>query len=208
MITTGTEQRRSKDARPTETRERLLAGARTVVARDGLGSTTSRGIADAAEVNLAAITYHFGSKDELIAAALVDEVRRLAEPVLAVLGDDTDPASRLLTAVTMLESSFERRRADVPLFLAAVSGATNSPALARDFAALWSELRTRLAAEVAELRAASLVPGWVEPDAMAALVLTVISGVAVAAVVDPDGPDHRAVGGQLASLLLASREST
>jgi AcrR family transcriptional regulator len=179
-----------------------------VVARDGLGSTTSRGIADAAEVNLAAITYHFGSKDELIAAALVDEVRRLAEPVLAVLGDDTDPASRLLTAVTMLESSFERRRADVPLFLAAVSGAANSPALARDFAALWSELRTRLAAEVAELRAASLVPGWVEPDAMAALVLTVISGVAVAAIVDPDGPDHRAVGGQLASLLLASREST
>jgi AcrR family transcriptional regulator len=208
MITTGTEQRRSKDARPTETRERLLAGARTVVARDGLDSTTSRGIADAAEVNLAAITYHFGSKDELIAAALVDEVRRLAEPVLAVLGDDTDPASRLLTAVTMLESSFERRRADVPIFLAAVSGAANSPALARDFAALWSELRTRLAAEVAELRAASLVPGWVEPDAMAALVLTVISGVAVAAIVDPDGPDHRAVGGQLASLLLASREST
>jgi AcrR family transcriptional regulator len=208
MITTGTEQRRSKGARPTETRERLLAGARTVVARDGLGSTTSRAIADAAEVNLAAITYHFGSKDELIAAALVDEVRRLAEPVLAVLGDDTDPASRLLTAVTMLESSFERRRADVPLFLAAVSGAANSPALARDFAALWSELRTRLAAEVAELRAASLVPGWVEPDAMAALVLTVISGVAVAAIVDPDGPDHRAVGGQLASLLLASREST
>jgi AcrR family transcriptional regulator len=203
------EQRRSKEARPTDTRHRLLIGARAVVARDGLSGATSRGIADAAEVNLAAITYHFGSKDELITVALVDEVRRLADPVLAVLGDgDADPAQRLLTAVSVLETTFDARRDDVPLFLAAVAGAASAPGLARDLAALWSELRTRLAAEIRELRSAALVPTWVEPDAMAGLVLTVISGVAVAAVIDPDGPDHRAVGGQLASLLLASREST
>jgi AcrR family transcriptional regulator len=202
-----TDQRRSKDVRPTETRARLLAGARAVVARDGLGGTTSRAIAEAADVNLAAITYHFGSKDELIVVALVEEVRRLAEPVLAVLGDDTDPARRLLAAVSMLEASFERRRDHVPIFLAAVSGAASRPGLAHDLAALWSELRHRLASEITDLRTASMVPAWVEPDAMAALVLTVISGVAVASVVDPDGPDHRAVGGQLASLLLASRES-
>jgi hypothetical protein len=39
---------------------------------------------------------------------------------------------------------------------------------------------------------------------MAALILTVVNGVVVASVVDPTGPDHRAIGGQFLRLLLSA----
>ncbi|MEV6771996.1 TetR/AcrR family transcriptional regulator [Nocardia sp. NPDC051030] len=53
-------------------REDLLAGARAAILRRGLAKTTARDIAGAAGVSLAAIGYHFGSKDRLITEAIAD----------------------------------------------------------------------------------------------------------------------------------------
>lgn len=53
-------------------REDLLAGARRVIIERGIAKTTARDIAAAAGVSLAAIGYHFGSKDHLVTEALVD----------------------------------------------------------------------------------------------------------------------------------------
>lgn len=41
-------------------------------------------------------------------------------------------------------------------------------------------------------------------EAMAALILPLVNGVVIASVVDPDGPDHRAVAAQFLTLLLAA----
>lgn len=49
-----------------DTRQRILDTAEALFAEQGLESTTMRQITGAAEVNLAAINYHFGSKEELI----------------------------------------------------------------------------------------------------------------------------------------------
>ena len=51
-----------------------------------------------AGANLAAITYHFGSKDDLIAAALAAEIDRLVEPALAALEAKGPASSRLAEA--------------------------------------------------------------------------------------------------------------
>ncbi|KAA0022986.1 TetR/AcrR family transcriptional regulator [Antrihabitans cavernicola] len=51
-------------------REDLMAGARKAILEHGLANTTARDIATAAGVSLAAIGYHFGSKDRLITEAL------------------------------------------------------------------------------------------------------------------------------------------
>lgn len=51
-------------------REDLLAGARKAILERGVAKTTARDIAAAAGVSLAAIGYHFGSKDQLITEAL------------------------------------------------------------------------------------------------------------------------------------------
>ncbi|QIG38815.1 TetR/AcrR family transcriptional regulator [Microbacterium sp. 4R-513] len=55
-------------------REDLLAGARQVILERGVAKATAREIATAAGVSLAAIGYHFGSKDELITAALMESL--------------------------------------------------------------------------------------------------------------------------------------
>ncbi|MGK8524158.1 TetR/AcrR family transcriptional regulator [Nocardia asteroides] len=53
-------------------REDLLAGARKVIVERGVAKATARDIASAAGVSLAAIGYHFGSKEQLITEALSD----------------------------------------------------------------------------------------------------------------------------------------
>ena len=49
-----------------DTRQRILDAAETLFTEHGFDATTLRQITGAAEVNLAAVNYHFGSKEELI----------------------------------------------------------------------------------------------------------------------------------------------
>lgn len=66
-----------KPDRSEPTRERLLAAAHAVLARDGWAGASSRAIADEAGVNLALINYHFGSKSALLLGALDAAIARL-----------------------------------------------------------------------------------------------------------------------------------
>jgi hypothetical protein len=69
---------------------------------------------------------------------------------------------------------------------------------------MWRDLRTRLADDVRRQLDAGLLPSWVDPDAIAAMVLALTNGVVIASVIDPDGPDHRAVSTQFLTLLLSA----
>lgn len=55
-------------------REDLLEGARKAILEHGSAKVTARDIATAAGVSLAAIGYHFGSKDRLVTEALTEGV--------------------------------------------------------------------------------------------------------------------------------------
>ena len=73
------------------TRERILGAAETLFARHGFAGASLRQVTAAANVNLAAVNYHFGSKDNLIEEVFrrrLDELnaRRVAalEQALAV----------------------------------------------------------------------------------------------------------------------------
>ncbi len=61
------------------TRDRILATAERLFAEAGIGATSLRAITTAAGVNLAAVNYHFGSKDALVEAVY----RRHLEPLNA-----------------------------------------------------------------------------------------------------------------------------
>jgi AcrR family transcriptional regulator len=54
-----------------QTRTAILVAAERLYAERGFGDVTLRDIVAAADVNLAAVNYHFGSKDELIAELFV-----------------------------------------------------------------------------------------------------------------------------------------
>jgi AcrR family transcriptional regulator len=51
-------------------RDRLIAGARETIYRQGIEATTIADIAEASDVPLGNVYYYFKSKDELVAAAI------------------------------------------------------------------------------------------------------------------------------------------
>jgi AcrR family transcriptional regulator len=88
-----------------ETRERLLSAAADVFARRGYDGTRVADIAAAADVSSGALYAHFGSKAELLVAALRTHGRRLLAEVLAA-----DPGRPITELLLLLGRSLPRRR--------------------------------------------------------------------------------------------------
>ncbi len=189
----------------TETRQRLLAATRQCLGRRGLAATTSRDIAGTADANLAAITYHFGSKEELVAAALLDALREWLAPTLAVLTSPGDPAERTVAAIQTLTATYEDHRADAPVFLEALVQSPRIESLQRGLLELWGELRSLLVHQMTEMKAAGLLPVWVEPKAMASLLMAVAHGLVLLVTLDAAGPRLAEMTAQFAALLLATK---
>jgi AcrR family transcriptional regulator len=188
------------------TRDRLVEAATACLRDEGLAGTSSRSITAAAEVNLAAITYHFGSKDDLVAEALLRTIRRALEPPLAALRrDDLDAPSRVLLALASLREGLAGASAEAPAYVEALVQARHLPALHAGILELAGELRRFLSDQIADQRAAGDLPSWIQPDAMATLLIATVNGIVLQAVLDPDGTDVDALARQLAGLLLAAR---
>jgi AcrR family transcriptional regulator len=199
-------QRRARPgARAAATERRLIEGTLETLRRDGLQATSSRAIATTAGVNLAGITYHFGSKDELVATALLHAFRTWIDPALDVLRTEGDPEMRTMAAIQALQISFERARDLLPVYLEALVQASRTGTLRRGVEAALTELRALVAAQIADMVAAGSLPEWVHPRSMATLLLAAADGVALHAAIDPDGVDAVAVGTQAVGLLLAAR---
>jgi AcrR family transcriptional regulator len=190
--------------RMNETRQALLDATRTCVGQRGL-ATTSRDITAAAGANLAAITYHFGSKDDLVADALLQELRSWLDPTIAVLGGDGDPATRTVLAIQTLMTTFQEHEAAAPTYVQAIAQAPMLPALHAGLRTLWGELRQLLAADITAMRDLGELPAWIEPATMAAVLVAVANGLVLHVTVDPDGPSLADLSAQFAALLLAVR---
>jgi len=119
---------RGSEARARATRDRILDAAEALFAERGFAATSLRQVTARARVNLAAVNYHFGSKEELFQAAVLRRiepvnrrrielleqaearhdppqleavVRAFIEPVLEVRGDHGEPGPlpRLLARI-------------------------------------------------------------------------------------------------------------
>nr|WTB28347.1 TetR/AcrR family transcriptional regulator [Streptomyces sp. NBC_00830]WTB35735.1 TetR/AcrR family transcriptional regulator [Streptomyces sp. NBC_00830] len=64
-------------------REDLLEGAKRCLIEKGFGRTTARDIIAASGANLASIGYHYGSKEALLSAAMIEATREWGEKVAA-----------------------------------------------------------------------------------------------------------------------------
>jgi AcrR family transcriptional regulator len=190
---------------PRATRDRLLAAALAVIETSGVSGATSRQIAAAAGTNLQAITYHFGSKDALVAEALVGAVRAWLAPVRGALdGLTEDPAGRLVRAVWELQATLAEALPRVPAYVEALAQVPRHDVYRDRIRALLAELRLDLAGALRELKDAGFLAAWVEPEPMAALVLAAADGAAIHLGLDPDGIDVDDVLGQVVPMLLAA----
>ena len=125
----GSPTARARRDRGGETRERLIEAAIDVFGRHGYEGATTRQIAKAAEANLAAIVYHFGSKEALYLAVvehLVDEINRRMGPVLA-----------------FVEASFPERPAEAVALLKRMLGAFVDVILGNPEAQRWARIIIR-----------------------------------------------------------------
>jgi len=197
-------QRRAKNHRDTGTRDRLVAAAQRCVLTRGLAETSSRRIAELADANLASITYYFGSKENLLAVALANELQDWLQPALDQLRAPNDPAVRLLAAVDLLNATFEAQRTRAPALLDLLVHATRDASTRSPVATAWTNLREELAQVITELRVGGAIPDWVEPDSTAALIMAVAAGTVLGAAVEPTATNHRDIAGQFARLLLAA----
>ncbi|MCW5982538.1 MAG: TetR family transcriptional regulator [Bryobacteraceae bacterium] len=69
----------------TNTKERILDAAERLIAGHGIGATSLRSVIAAANVNLAAVHYHFGSKEALIGEVVRRRIGPLNRERLALL---------------------------------------------------------------------------------------------------------------------------
>ena len=72
-------------ANETDTSSRILDAAEALFMAHGLEATTLRQITTVAKVNLAAVNYHFGSKDALIEAVFRRRLNHLNDECLQML---------------------------------------------------------------------------------------------------------------------------
>jgi TetR/AcrR family transcriptional regulator, regulator of cefoperazone and chloramphenicol sensitivity len=85
--------RRAQRDRGAETRAQLIEAALDVFGRLGFEGATTREIARAAGANLAAIVYHFGSKEALHLAVAEHVANRIASSVAPALAAAANPAA-------------------------------------------------------------------------------------------------------------------
>jgi len=74
-------------SRSADTRGRIMDAAERLFAERGIAATSMRAITAQAEVNLAAVNYHFGSKEGLIVEVYARRLRPVNEERLRLLGD-------------------------------------------------------------------------------------------------------------------------
>ena len=91
-------------------REALLAGAKRCLIEKGYARTTARDIAAASGVSLAAIGYHFGSKEALMNQAIYEFVGEWGDEVERALGAegalDAEPLKRFESVMGRTIESF------------------------------------------------------------------------------------------------------
>jgi AcrR family transcriptional regulator len=107
------ETRRTPVTSPEETRERILAAAREVMAKKGKRGATTREIADVAGVNEATIFRHFGTKEALVIAVAQHfcgylALREVASQLHGPIADDLRALGR--TLFERLESQIDMIR--------------------------------------------------------------------------------------------------
>lgn len=82
-------------ATPVDRRDLILERAADLFARQGVASTTVREIAEAVGILSGSLYHHFASKDEIVDAIVSSFMDDLVARYDAVLGSESDPATKL-----------------------------------------------------------------------------------------------------------------
>jgi AcrR family transcriptional regulator len=166
-------------------RDKLLAGARQALLEKGHARTTARDIVAASGTNLASIGYHFGSKDALLTAAMIQAIGEWGDEIESILrsAQTADPFQQLELIWNGVVESVARLR---PLWLASadiMSLAEQQPVVRKQLADALEDAREGFGAML------SAATGETDPArvrATGSMVLAVMEGLVLQHLLDPD----------------------
>lgn len=162
-------------------RARLIDGTVRCLERLPAEQVTARAIAAEAEANLASITYHFGSKDALVTAAIIEGLDRWLADIDRRLRDlgANNPATRFRQAATAIEASRREHEGLARNFIRALARAQHDPTVRALLVEGFRRSRSDVAAVV------GLGEDQVGQDA-GGLVLALFHGLLLQTLLDPD----------------------
>jgi AcrR family transcriptional regulator len=168
-------------------RERLLVGAKRCLYEIGYGRTTARDLVEASGTNLGSIGYHFGSKEALLDAAMMEAVgewsRELERILQADVEEEAGPEERFESMWTRVIESFEAHRPALIASFEAFVRAEHAPELRDRISAAHEESRLWLA----ELsRKFGGTTGEESARAVGSFYLALLNGLMVQWTLDPD----------------------
>ncbi|RKN41286.1 TetR/AcrR family transcriptional regulator [Streptomyces hoynatensis] len=170
-------------------REDLLAGARRCLEEKGWARTTVRDITAASGgVSMAAIGYHFGSREALLNAALIEAIdewgTRVGRTLSAFGQEGATPAERYEAMWDRIIESFSAHRALWLASVEAVTQAEHSEDLRRYLAGGLAQGRLGLAATLGEVPEDEV--GDAEARTLGAVQLALFSGLLTQWLADPE----------------------
>lgn len=167
-------------------REKLMAGARRCLEERGYAHTTSRDIAAAANSPLGTINYHYGSKEALLNAAMLESIHEWG----AKVQDAKDAAASVGTRLeNMWARVIESQVTDRPLLVAATEGfaqAERSPEVRAQLAQAYERARPQLAADLHGIRGEEGSAEAATARAVGSVHMALVAGLTQQWLVDPE----------------------
>ncbi|MFB7497080.1 TetR/AcrR family transcriptional regulator [Streptomyces sp. NPDC056161] len=172
-------------AKSLETKTKLLQGALRTLTEQGIAGTSARTVAAAAGVNQALVFYHFGSVDELLAAAC----RYGAEQAVSRYRTRLAAVTSLADLLAVGRAVHEQERADgqVALLGQLLAGAQTHAALGPATAAGLDLWITEIEAVLTRVLAATPLAGLTDPAGLARAVAAAFVGIELYEGVDDRG---------------------
>jgi AcrR family transcriptional regulator len=181
-------------ARGEATRIRILDAARDMLVERGYGGTSTRAVAERAETQLSLVHYHFGGKQQLLAAVLERQNQQLLERQRRLYSRPDGLSEKWRTACRFLDDDVTSGYVRVLWELWAAGLA--HPELAARWRAAMQGWRDLLASVFSEWAAEHEIELPAPPAVLASLVANVFEGIEIellAGVSERDAPHQEAL---------------
>lgn len=170
-------------------RGQIVAAARALVAAEGLEGLTIGALEARLGYSRGVITYHFRDKEEIVAQVLRSAVEEIDAATAAEVSASATPGEKVRAVLRANVRGFLDRR-EAGLILLSFWGRLSSDARARKVnAQLYAGYRERTAQLLAAGRAAGAFAKDVDPQALAALIVGIVLGIASQAYFEPGSID-------------------
>jgi len=189
-----------------DTKAALLEAAKRLIVERGYAGATVRELAAAAGTNIAAVNYHFGSRQKLLNQAVLEFFLDWKDSVMDVDVDpEAEPLQQFAARARPLIAGIPAAQPAFVVGLEAILEARRSPELHHLLAEHYREQRRRAVASVAaSKRGRELPPRFLE--VLAVYLMAIADGLQIQALLDPDAiPTGDELAGLYEALAAAAR---